>query len=351
MNPESALRKTAIPADRPAPTRAASTQEDAQAVRLAVSSRRSATAVRCAAAVVGIVIGALGMRAWNHRPDVMAAVNGVPIDRLQFDKRMEFDSGHDVLSRMISNEIELEYAKTHHSQPSQADVARQFNKVSDRPDFNRLLEGTGERAADFLNDIVLKLSLTRALTRGIDVSNGEVRTYYRAQADPHNPNALFYAPATTTVEVIVTPSQDRALDAVARIHAGVPFEAVARAYSIDASRVAGGVMPTAEYGRSNLSRVPAMEKAVFGLKVGEVMGPRMYLDEWWIFKCLDRTPSRVQPFDAVEYDCRLGALLQKGARLNGTQFQDELQAFYRKARVQAFWPQYRDLAPGAAAGG
>jgi hypothetical protein len=78
------------------------------------------------------------------------------------------------------------------------------------------------------------------------------------------------------------------------------------------------------------------------MKVGQVVGPKLFAGAWWTIKCLDRTVERTNSFNEVKEDCKTSALVAKGYALNGKRLDKEFADYVQAANIQPFRPYYRD---------
>jgi parvulin-like peptidyl-prolyl isomerase len=96
-------------------------------------------------------------------------------------------------------------------------------------------------------------------------------------------------------------------------------------------------------GRSAASSIPGLEETLFKMKVGEMTTPQQFSGKWWIIRCLDHTRARVQPFEEVADESRIGAMVAKGLAVNEQQIRAGFAEFQRNANLQVFYPQYADI--------
>lgn len=298
-----------------------------------------------AAFVVGVAGGALAMRARSraYLTQTVVAVNGVPIRRDAFFRRLEMASGRQVIRQMVGEELQLQFAAKNGTLPSDAEVAKRYAELSRNKAFAERMARRGFTPDEARHDIRLELSATEIVNKGIQVSDAEIRRFYQRNVDPKNPRALYYTPEWVQMAVIVTATEAQARRAVSDMNKGIPFATVARTYSKDQSRERGGVLPGPTLrGRTRASKTPGFEAAVFGMKVGQQIGPRKFAGAWWIIRCLDKQPAKKRSFEEVKDEARTGAMLAKGLPVNSKKTQAAFEGFQRKANVQAFWTYYKD---------
>lgn len=292
------------------------------------------------ALVVGMGIGALGMRQRYKAKDVVAAVNGTTIDKETFFHRLELTAGPTVLHQMVGEELQLQFAQKLGVAPTQAEVDARFAQMRNQPHFDQNLAASQQTVEEFKRKIAVQMASAAVLGKGQAVTEEEMRAYYRTQTDPHNPRAQFYTPATATVAVIVSPTEAASQKVLHEMANGMPFAVAARTFSKDRSRAKDGVLPAIVRGRTRLSQVPGMEDAIFNLKIDGQLGPRKFAGSWWIIRCIDKTGAVTQPFAKVKEECRTGAMVVKSLPANGKKTEQSFEEFQKTANIQAFWPEY-----------
>jgi parvulin-like peptidyl-prolyl isomerase len=290
--------------------------------------------------VLGMGIGVEVSHMRGRARDVVVAVNGSVIDGRAFYHRLEAVAGPQTIRSLLDDEMEYQYARKLGVAPTDAQIEERFAEARAQPGFGQWLAGKGQSADDYRQTIKSALCKLAIVSRGIAVSDAEVRTFYAANIDKRKPGARYYAPPSATVEVIVTRTQEQAQDALARIEAGKSFEDVARASSIDVSRVNGGRLPPMHLGRTRASKVPGLEQAVFNLRVGDMLGPRNIAGAWWIIRLLDKRIEATRPYEAVKWDCRDAALQARVTPEAEQRAQAGYVDFAQHSVVQAFWERY-----------
>lgn len=291
--------------------------------------------------MAGMMIGALIMRQRARAQEIIVSVNGTNIKNQAFFHRLQITEGVPTMRKMVEENLQLQFAQKKGLMPTDAQVEAEYVKISQKPGFEQFLASSGQTVEDVKQNLRLQIAKSAVLTQGITVSETEVRRYYQSQSDPKNPNALFYRPETVTLRAIQTGTQAEADKAIAELTAETPFQLVAAAYSQDASKSNGGQLNPLLLGRSPLRTAPALEQAVFNLKVGQRLGPVMFNNHWWIFQCVDKTAASSLPFASVRDQCVTGAKLHKGGPDNSQKVEAEFVAFQHSATMHAFWPQYQ----------
>ncbi len=284
---------------------------------------------------IGIGIGALISRQRAKSRDVIMAINGNIITKDDFFAQMERAAGQQVMRKMINDELYVQFAKQKGVAPSESEILKAYkglNTASDKksdvpsPEVHRTLQ--------------VSLSEAAVINKGVTVTDAEVRHFYDQNIDSKNSKALYYHPSSMRIAVIVTSSEAKCNAALSEMAKGMSFGEAAKKYSEDSSKTNGGLLPPILRTTQGSPKIPELENAVFGLKVGGQLGPQKFAGKWWIIHSLDKKQEMTQPFDKVKEQSRMGALLAKGLPQNAKQTQKDFADFQKKANIQAFWKQY-----------
>lgn len=294
-------------------------------------------------AALGIGIGLLIARQRYHAQNLVLSVNGGLIESHDFYHRLEAVAGPQVLNQMMAEQLTLQYADKVHARPTKEQIEAQFKKVSDRKDWGIYLAGSGQTNEDVKRTIEVELAQKAIVSQGLRATEEETQAYYKQQTDPKNPAAKYYTPPGVRVSVIVTPQETQSRAAAAELANSVAFDKVALKYSIDPSKNAGGVLPTVLKGRTASARIPGLEARVFGMDVGAQLGPLKIGNVWWIIRCLEKIPEKVEPYEKVKDECQQEATVQKSLRQRGMKVKEEFSNFRNSSKIVSFWPQYRNM--------
>jgi foldase protein PrsA len=307
-------------------------------------SRTRSIAIACLWIALGLCVGggAMWMRNRAREREVVVSVNGDVITKDVFYHRLEQAAGEQVIRQMVGEALQVQYAKREKSAPTDEDIARRYREVSRQQGFSQELVRTRRTPDDVKRELRVALCRINTLGKGVTVSDEEIRRYYDANVDPRNPQARYYQPETAQLAVIVMPTEDEAKKALADLHHGIPWATVAKTRSHDATKANGGLMPPLVRGRSNARRYAGFEETIFGMKIGETIGPRRFGGAWWLIRVLDRTAAATQPYEKVKDEARMGATLTKAIPGSSARVQAEFERFQKSAAINAFWVQYRD---------
>lgn len=291
---------------------------------------------------IGAGIGVLVMRQRHRARQIVASINGVNITDEAFYRRLELASGPAVIRQMVGEELQAQYAKKLNVFPTDAEVEARYAEASKQAGFAQNLAKTGQTIEEFKRSLRLGMAQEAVLNRGVQVTDADIHKFYTLNTDPKNPKARYYTPEITQIAVIVTTTEADVKAAQTALNQGVSWQDAAKKYSKDRSKDSGGLMPPIPRGRTRTSQVPGMEDAIFGLKIGEQLGPRKFAGAWWLIRCLDKKPAVTRPFEEVKEECKTGAMLTKGLPANAPKTQTDFADFQKKATVQAFWERYKN---------
>lgn len=291
---------------------------------------------------IGIAIGVFGMRSRYRALEVVASVNGTTITKDELFGRLQSEFGQATVRQMINEHLQLQYAKDQGVLPTDEEVEARFKKLSEEPGFDEGLRQRGIDAAAFKRQLKLSLAQAAVIGKGVDVTDEEVRKFYKENIDKSNPQALFYTPDMVQLAVIVTQTKAQAQTALKELNEGKPWEEVVEKHSQDSSKMNKGILPPTFRGRTNSTQVPGLDATIFAMKQGDQVGPRQFAGAWWIIRCLDRKSEVIQPFEKVVEQATTGATLVKAGPDRMKEAEAGFAEFRAKAETNAFWPQYSD---------
>jgi foldase protein PrsA len=302
------------------------------------------------ALVIGIVIGAVFMRARNARiaKEVIVSVNGANITKDVFYRRLEMgrpgNAGHsngvNTLQSLVMDEMYVQFAKKNGVAPTDAQVQAEYAKVKKQPDFKQRMSELGLTPNEVRHNLRVSLSMSAVVQKDVQVTDAQVRKFYDMNIDPRNPYARFHTPETTRIAVIVTKTEDESKKALAELRT-VKWPDVVKKYSVDKSKTVGGLLPPIQRGRTQAARVKGMEDTIFKVALGKTVGPVKMTGVWWIINCVNKEPEKTKAFEEVKDDCVVGAKIQKGLPPKARELRTAFADFVKKANVQVFWPQYK----------
>ena len=286
--------------------------------------------------------GALFYRHYQATKQVIAAVNGTIVNEQELFNRMEKASGTDTMRELVTEEIQIAYAKDRGVMPNNDVVRQAVQAAMSDPTFAHQVADSEEDLQDYFRQVQVNLAKAAVVTQGITVSEADIKAYYNDNIRHDNPHARFYVPPTTTLQVIRNHSQ-AAIEAADRdLRNGRDYAAVVSDYSTDPSKEHEGITAPLIKGRNNMAKIPGMEETVFGVDLGEKLGPKQYAGDWWIFKCINKTPQTTVPYERAHIEAEIGAKMAKVTPQRLSAVQEDFERFQKGVNVQVFWPKYKE---------
>jgi parvulin-like peptidyl-prolyl isomerase len=142
--------------------------------------------------------------------------------------------------------------------------------------------------------VLRREAIQRDLAQRVVISEADVRADYDARS------AEFTKPESVRLQQILVSDAALAAQLVARARAGEDFASLARAFSEDPTREAGGAMGS--FARGELA--PALDRVAFALAVGELSDPIATAEGQRILRLEERTPAGVTPFEQAKAEIR-----------------------------------------------
>jgi parvulin-like peptidyl-prolyl isomerase len=317
-------------------------------------SAAALVAASVAAAMCGLVVGIACGILVSHKSigpssGVVATVNGTEITQDQFMHGLETASttgptgpmGVVVLRKMVDDELTVQFAAKMGVPPTQSQIDTRYNQLSKQPDFAERLTRSHQTEQDAKHVIEVSLAQQNVWSKGVTVTDADVRAYYASLSSPANPRAPYYRPETVSVERIGNDDPAQIERAISDLDHGGSFPAVARAYSKDPSASNGGVMPPIRRGSQEARSLPGLEERLFGLKPGQRIDRLKSGKAIWIIQCISHQPEASVPFAKVKDDCQAGATVAKGLKTYGKERAQQFQDFRKSASIMILWPQYK----------
>lgn len=206
---------------------------------------------------------------------VVATVNGDEIRASEYYRRMEFlpsnlasgqqglnnlPAGFLTIKQLITEKLIFQMAKAKGVMPTQPEIDAEFKTVTtDNPKVLTDWLADGRSEEDLKYSIKYDLTQFKIRTAGITITDLEVEKHYK-----DNPTE-FTSPRTYRLRVIVVadPTEQKAVDS--ELAAGKAFAEVAKAHSLDVTKVNGG-----EFGVSpEEALAPAYKPAIIATPQGK----------------------------------------------------------------------------------
>jgi hypothetical protein len=257
-------------------------------------------------------------------PDkVVVIVNGEPVVGRTYLKRMEVlprvgeivngkfvssSPGFLTLNRIVNEILLLQLAKEQGVSPTDSEVEAELTKMMEgNPELVAGLKKIGFTEDDLRYDIRVQIAEFKVQTRGINVTDQQVETYYKA-------NIRAYTVADTyKLRIVAVDTEAKRKAAEADLVAGMPFAEVAKKHSLHASRDEGGDLGEVPFDEISES----LQKFVKGKAAGSVT--EWMSGEGLFAKVLVEAvkPGKVFPLDAgLRADIRRVMMLERGEDRN-----------------------------------
>jgi foldase protein PrsA len=209
--------------------------------------------------------------------------------------KQEYEGLRDqVMQLLIQNEWVTGEAEEQNIKVSDAEVRKAFEQQKKQSfpkekDYQDFLRSSGFTEQDVLFRVRLEQlsnKLREKIVKGKDkVSDAQIKSYYEKNKQ------RFAQPERRDLRIVLTRDKGKADQAKQALQDGDSWNAVAKKYSIDqASKNQGGQLLAVAKGQQE----PALDKAVFGAKRGELTGPVKTQFGWYVFEVGKVTPASQQ---------------------------------------------------------
>lgn len=266
--------------------------------------------------------------AQGNASDSVATVNGTPISSSDYYQRMEFLSdmgtlvgkqyveatpGLLTLDRLITEQLLLQLAAKDGVSPTQAQVDQlERDALTTDPLVEKDWAQTGRPLSELLTTYKLEAARFNILTRGIIVTDQEVKGQYNGHPDQYT------IPKRIHLKVIILSTPDKESQVDAALQSGKTFEDVAQSFSEDITKARGG-----DFGYIPEANLPTYFKtAIQGVKIGSTTawGEGTSQDgRIFYFKALfaDAAAGQVLPLDAaLTESIRKSMMIDRGSKIH-----------------------------------
>ena len=258
-------------------------------------------------------------------PDVLARVNGEPVERWEFDnavKRLEARAGgsipaerrdeilRGVLDQLVAYHLLAQEARARKFTAADQDVDTRVAEIRknfpDEGAFTQAIAAQGltvdHLRAQTRTNLEVQKVIDAEVSAKVSIQDADVSTFYQQNLERfkqgesvHASHILIGVPQGATPDQ-KSAAKAKAAAALKQVRGGADFAAVARAQSQDpGSAPNGGDLGFFPRGQMT----PAFEEAAFKLKTGAVSNIVETPFGFHIIKSLGRRPARTAPFDEV----------------------------------------------------
>jgi foldase protein PrsA len=209
--------------------------------------------------------------------------------------KQEYDGERDqVMQFLIQSDWVQGEARDQGIKVSDSEVRKSFDKQKKQSfptdaQYQQFLKSSGMTEADILMRVRLDLvsnKIRKKVTKGKDkVTDAQVTAYYNKNKQ------RFSQPQRRSLNVVLTRTRPRALQALQALRSGQKFPAVAKKFSVDqASKASGGKLPDVTPGQQEKS----FDAAIFKAPKGPLVGPIKTQFGFYVFQVTAITPASQQ---------------------------------------------------------
>ena len=256
---------------------------------------------------LAVLVTIVSLRYVKPDSEVVATVNGENITKDELYQAMLTEGGRQVLDRLITNLLILQEGKRRDITVTDEEIdARIQNLINANfygmaDSFYQALEQYGLSEESLKKDIKTELILRKIAGEQINISDEEVREYFKANRQNYN------IPEQVEARHILVDTREEAEEILGLLNSGRDFAELAGEYSKDKlSAEQGGNLGFFQRGEM----VPEFEEAAFSLPVNQVSDPIETTYGFHIIEVLDRKAAKEVAFEEVEEKVR-EALLEE----------------------------------------
>lgn len=249
-------------------------------------------------------------------------------------------AGYMALRMLIDRQIILEMAEKEKVMPTEEEIKKELDRQKKLPGFNERLKTLGYTQDDLKEDIKVELAAFKLITKGITVSDDEVKKAYQQNIQ------RFTIPAQVQVALILVDNRKKLEQVQAQIKKGVDFLVLATQYRPPDMPANANVTNVSLPENSDMfQQFPYLWQTLQKTPVGSVTSPLPIklqsapgkaVNGWIIFKVLDKRPRQVRPLDEVKEDLRRLLMQAKSKRNLGR----ELMQMRAQAKVSFEIPRF-----------
>lgn len=247
-------------------------------------------------------------------------------------------AGYLALRMLVDRRIILQMAEKEKVMPTEEEIQKELERQKKLPGFNERLKALGYTQDDLKEDIKVELAAFKLLTKGITVSDDEVKKAYQQNIQ------LFTIPAQVQVALILVDNRKTLDEVQAMLKRGTDFHVVAVQKSMKLPNMPQGGVWLRETD-DTFKQSPQLWQTLQKTPVGSVTPPQplklpgaqgKLVNGWVIFKVLDKKDRQVRPLDEVKEDLRRTLMQAKSKRNLGR----ELMQMRAQAKVSFEIPRY-----------
>jgi foldase protein PrsA len=247
-------------------------------------------------------------------------------------------AGYLALRMLIDRRLVLQMAEKEKVMPTEEEVQKELERQKKQPGFNERLKTLGYTQDDLKEDIKVELAAFKLITKGITVTDEEVKKAYQQNIQQ------FTIPAQVQVALILVDNRKTLDEVQAMLKKGTDFHVVAVQKSIKLPNMPQGGVWLRETD-DTFKQFPPLWQTLQKTPVGSVTSPQPLrlpnaqgkaVNGWVLFKVLDKKERQVRPLDEVKEDLRRLLMQAKSKRNLGR----ELMQMRAQAKVSFEIPRF-----------
>jgi parvulin-like peptidyl-prolyl isomerase len=247
-------------------------------------------------------------------------------------------AGYLALRMLVDRRLILQMAEKEKVMPTEDEIKRELERQKKLTGFNERLKTLGYTQDDLKEDIKVELAAFKLITKGITVTDDEVKKAYQQNIQQ------FTIPAQVQVALILVDNR-KTLDEVQKmLKKGIDFHLVAAQKSLKLPNMPQGGVWLRETD-DTFKQFPQLWQTLQKTPVGSVTPPQplklpgaqgKVVNGWVLFKVLDKKDRQVRPLDEVKEDLRRLLMQAKSKRNLGR----ELMQMRAQAKVSFEIPRF-----------
>lgn len=248
-------------------------------------------------------------------------------------------AGYLALRMLVDRQIVLELAEKEKVMPTEEEINKELERQKKLPAFNERLKTLGYTQDDLKEDIKVELAAFKLITKGITVSDDEVKKAYQQNL------RQFTIPAQVQVGLILADNRKTLNEIQEMLKKGQDFHMVALQKSLKLPNLPQGGGVWLRETDNTFKQFPQLWQTLQRTPLGSVTPPQSMklpspsgkmVEGWAIFKVLDKKQRQVRPLDEVKEDLRRVLMQAKSTR----RLDQELMRMRAQANVSFEIPRF-----------
>lgn len=286
----------------------------------------------------------------------VVTVNGEKISRKEFQERLERlpiptgqnapprQAGEVVMNTLVNEKLILQLAKEKKVEPTEEQINNKIEMARKEGNLNNILQQRRIGMEEFRREVVLNQAFTNIVTKGIEVTEEEVKNQYDEILNIEN--SPFKLPEQVEIALIHCSEKSKIDQASEMLKGGMNFETVAMRMSEDEFTSGRGGDAGAVF-RDDPRGIPEeIWKTAFDLPVNTVSNPFQIPEDkgggWYIIKSKAHKNARTRTYDEIKELLR-EEMAKNQAQEQNVDFNKMLEDFRQESDIRVRLRRYRDL--------